>query len=416
MGPLIESRCGRFGIIAPVNRSTQPPAATQQSSVAPVILSLSVCAFASAASMRLCDPMLPALMVEFNAELTAVAVTVTAFAFAYGGAQLLFGPLGERYGKLRVIAGAIVAAAIGSLLCMLAPSLPALIAARALTGAACSAIVPLSMAWIGDEVPYAIRQTTLARYLLGQMLGLSGGQLIGGALTDWIHWRSCFVVLIVIYLIALARLATSLRARGVRAPAPDPQRSFWSATRRVARSARARRLLLTVGLEGMLVFGAQAFVASYLHLRFGQTVAAAGLFAALFGVGGLLYGLNTSRLLGRLGERGLAIGGGLILAAALATLAASSVSAIAVSMSLFIGLGYYMLHNTLQTHATQMDPLARGVALAWFATALWLGQAIGVAGSAQLIARFDYAPVFMSCALALLLLALWFSRDARAAD
>ena len=44
-----------------------------------------------------------------------------------------------------------------------------------------------------------------------------------------------------------------------------------------------------------------------------------------------------------------------------------------------IGLGFYMLHNTLQTNATQMTPEARGTAVAIFSSALYLGQTLGVA-------------------------------------
>ena len=42
-----------------------------------------------------------------------------------------------------------------------------------------------------------------------------------------------------------------------------------------------------------------------------------------------------------------------------------------------IGLGFYMLHNTLQTNATQMVPEARGTAVAIFSSALYLGQTVG---------------------------------------
>ena len=44
-----------------------------------------------------------------------------------------------------------------------------------------------------------------------------------------------------------------------------------------------------------------------------------------------------------------------------------------------IGLGFYMLHNTLQTNATQMTPQARGTAVAMFSSAIYLGQTVGVA-------------------------------------
>ena len=49
-----------------------------------------------------------------------------------------------------------------------------------LSGATAAGIVPLSMAWIGDNIPYERRQATLARYLTGTILGMGAGQLIGG--------------------------------------------------------------------------------------------------------------------------------------------------------------------------------------------------------------------------------------------
>ena len=59
----------------------------------------------------------------------------------------------------------------------------------ALSGAAGAGIVPLSMAWIGDTVPYERRQATLARFLTGTILGMSAGQLAGGLFADTVGWR-----------------------------------------------------------------------------------------------------------------------------------------------------------------------------------------------------------------------------------
>jgi predicted MFS family arabinose efflux permease len=63
-----------------------------------------------------------------------------------------------------------------------------------------------------------------------------------------------------------------------------------------------------------------------------------------------------------------------------------------------------MLHNTLQTNATQMAPEARGPAVSCFATAFFLGQSVGVSLAAP---AFDYAgavPLFIGAGLVLLLL------------
>jgi hypothetical protein len=47
-----------------------------------------------------------------------------------------------------------------------------------------------------------------------------------------------------------------------------------------------------------------------------------------------------------------------------------------------IGLSYYMLHNCLQTEATELAPTARGSAVALFACGFFLGQALGPSSSA----------------------------------
>ena len=57
-----------------------------------------------------------------------------------------------------------------------------------------------------------------------------------------------------------------------------------------------------------------------------------------------------------------------------------------------------MLHNTLQTNATQMTPEARGTAVAIFSSALYLGQTAGVAANSVIFDRFTAVPVFLIAA------------------
>ncbi|MEM9443582.1 MAG: MFS transporter, partial [Pseudomonadota bacterium] len=76
----------------------------------------------------------------------------------------------------------------------------------------------------------------------------------------------------------------------------------------------------------------------------------------------------------------------------------------------FLGLGLYMLHNTLQTNATQMAPAARGLAVSTFANALFLGQAAGITASGLLVDRYGFNPSFMVAAVGLLVLGLTFAR------
>ena len=78
-------------------------------------------------------------------------------------------------------------------------------------------------------------------------------------------------------------------------------------------------------------------------------------------------------------------------------------------VTLAVGFGTYLLHNTLQTNGTQMAPEARGAGMALFALCLFVGQAIGVPIAAPIVDRWGAPPVFWAAAVFLPLLAFWFS-------
>ena len=75
------------------------------------------------ASIRIADSMLPAIGREFGRPPADASGAITLFALAYGVMQLVWGPLGDRVGTLRVIGWAAIAATLGSAACALAPSL-----------------------------------------------------------------------------------------------------------------------------------------------------------------------------------------------------------------------------------------------------------------------------------------------------
>ena len=164
------------------------------------------------------------------------------------------------------------------------------------------------------------------------------------------------------------------------------------------RSPWARALIVIAFIESGAMFGAFTYVGADLHLRFGVGFTLVGLFVGTFAIGGLIYSLSVRMLVNRLGPIGLATGGGVLLALAYVTLAFAPHYWIAPVAILAIGLGFYMLHNTLQTNATQMTPEARGTAVAIFSSALYLGQTAGVAIGGVVFDRLTAVPLFLIAA------------------
>ena len=361
--------------------------------------------------MRICDPLLPALAREFATTTGGAAQAISAFAIAYGLLQLAYGPLADRYGKFRIVSFAVAGCAAANLAAALAPSLALLVAARAAAGGAAAAVIPLTMAWIGDAVPYAERQEALARLLGATVLGMIAGQWAGGLLADTLGWRSVFTLLAALFVaVTVVMYATSRGARATATRTGDDSHGYYARLRSVVAAPWAREVLAIAFMEGAVGYSAFAFVPSHLHVRFGLTMTWAGAVLALYGVGGFFYSRLARTLLRRLGEAGLARTGGILLGLAFATLAVMPDWRLAIPACLVGGLAMYMLHNTLQTHATQMVPAARGTAVSLFACTLFLGQSLGVAGASYIVDRASAAAVFALAAIALPLLAAWFAR------
>jgi MFS family permease len=394
-------------------------------------------AFASSAAMRVCDPMLPRLAEEFSVGLPVVANVGTAFAATYGLLQLLIGPLGDRFGKFRVIRLAIALAALASLACALAPDLGWLIAGRALAGGVGGAIIPVAFAWIGDEIDYDERQHVLARVMSGGLLGVMSGQLVGGVFVDTVGWRWAFVALAAAFAVVAVRMKVDTRAGATPGAAATPSDagaygesagasatgaastalgpvSLLKAYAVIARPTWARVVLASVMLEALLMYGAVSFIPTALHDRFGLPLWQAGMISAVVGIGGYAYTMLARRLIGLLGERRLATLGGAMVALGVLGLAFAPAPWAAGVASLVLGLGFYAFHNTLQVHGTQLSATQRGMGVALFALSLFIGQSLGVTLMSLLVSQTGFRTAFVLAALSFALLTLFFvSRLAR---
>ena len=372
---------------------------------------LATACFASSATTRICDALLPQLASEFSVTPGRAAMVVTAYSLTYGLMQPPVGALGDRLGKYRMILVCCVLSLATTAACAVSQSLDGLAIARLAAGATAAGIVPLSIAWIGDAVDYSERQTTIARLMMGQVSGLIAGQAFGGWFGDMFGWRSTFLVIFVIYVVATLGLSRELLRNPLTrdAVAEGPQASFFETFAGALRRKEVQVLLAVTFLEGFMCFGAIAYVTTMLHLRFGLTFGKAGLVLAAFGLGGLIYALFARRIVPRFGEPGVARIAGALFLIAFAALALAPNALATGPACLIAGAAYYLLHSVLQVNASQMTPEARGAGMSMFATSFFLGQGAGVAAAAPIVDRYGATPVFAFAALALPALALFVS-------
>jgi YNFM family putative membrane transporter len=387
------------------------PAQTSGSATSAITL-LALASFAAQAMVRVTDSLLPQIAADLNVSVGATSIVVTAYLLAHGSVQLVIGPIGDRFGKYLCVSIAAAGSTAMVVACGLAPSLPVLVAARLACGLATGWIIPFALAFVGDVIPYERRQQVIGRFLSGQILGQLFGQAAGGVLGDYFGWRNVFFILAAVLAAATLGLFYELWRNPITHANATPQhrgRGFIADYSAVLRSPWARAVIVIAFIESAAMFGAFTYVGADLHLRFGVGFTLVGLFVGAFAIGGLIYSLSVRLLVNRFGQTGLATGGGALLALAYVTLAFEPHYWIAPAAILTIGLGFYMLHNTLQTNATQMTPQARGTAVAIFSSALYLGQTAGVAAGGVVFDRLTAVPLFLAAAAVLLTLALWFA-------
>ena len=178
----------------------------------------------------------------------------------------------------------------------------------------------------------------------------------------------------------------------------------------VLRMRWARVLLLIMLAEGALVFASLAFVPSFLHASYGLSLGQAGAVMALYGLAGLLYTPAAGWFVRRAGERRVAGLGAAAIGIGTACLAFSQHWAHAVPGCLLAGLGFFMLHTTIQAHATQLSHEHRGTGVSLFVVCLFGGQALGVAAAAAVVDVASPRWVFAASAVGVPLIGLVFVR------
>ncbi|MEJ7930678.1 MFS transporter [Ramlibacter sp. AN1015] len=356
-----------------------PPELAAARATATTIALLSLAAFFSGAAIRLCDGLIPRLGADFGITPGRAGAVVITFSVVYGVMQLVFGPVGDRWGKARVVCIAVFASGITAWASALAPDFDSLLWLRGAWGAAAAGVIPLTIAWIGDHVPLEQRQSVLARLLLWILTGMMAGQLGGGLFADLeVGWRGAFLLAGACYLLVAALLFAKLRS-GFSPPTPGPAPALLAQLGSVLARRWSWWVLAAALAEGVFLLGTLTYLPTYLHLRFALTLSTASALVALYAAGGVLYALMAPMLVRRLGQTRMVRLGGMFMGLGFLAWLLSPTPWSAGPVALLVGFGTYLFHNTLQTHATQMAPAVRGSAVSLFAFCLFFGQAIGTA-------------------------------------
>src|ERR1035437_2827365 len=146
---------------------------------------------------------LPTLAADLHASTGDLQWFVDAYSLVLAAALLPAGLLGDRFGRKKLLTGALVVFGAASLACTYSGSAGELIAARTVLGLAAAVILPLSLAVIPVLFTAAERPRAIAAVGGATFLGFPIGPLLGGWLLDHFWWGSVFLINVPVVVIAL---------------------------------------------------------------------------------------------------------------------------------------------------------------------------------------------------------------------
>ncbi|MFF4059554.1 MFS transporter [Streptomyces sp. NPDC001668] len=162
---------------------------------------------------------LPAMGSSFGGGMSALQWVVDAYTLTFAALMLSTGAFSDRAGASRAYATGIAVFTLASVVCGLAPNLPALIGARVVQGAAAAAVLPASLSLVRQAYTEpAHRARAVAVWAAGGSVAVALGPVAGGALTTLWDWRSIFFVNLPLGAVALLLLLRAPRSQ--RRPAP----------------------------------------------------------------------------------------------------------------------------------------------------------------------------------------------------
>jgi predicted MFS family arabinose efflux permease len=343
----------------------------------PVLNIITLATFAASLSVRALDPVLPHVAEDFGINIATAASFAAVFAFTFAIIQPAIGAAADLFGKARLMTICLVLLGIANILGALTTSFPMLFVTRILAGIGSGGVFPVALSLTSDLVGPDKRQLAIGRTLAGSMTGNLLGATASGLIGDLLGWRGVLAVLGGLVIIVAIAVAAGFRGAALSHPPRTSLTALRHGYRTIFTNPNARICYSAVFIEGCCVLGLFPFIAAFLFELGETSLSIAGIVIAGFAIGGLFYTLTVSRLLPRLGMRGMMIVGATLVGMQLGAVAFGLTWKLQMLSLLVMGWGFYMIHGCLQVFASELSVEARATALSLHSFFFFMGQTVG---------------------------------------
>ncbi|MDD0980357.1 MULTISPECIES: MFS transporter [Pseudomonas] len=335
---------------------------------------LSLCMLLAALGTSIANVGLPQMAEGFTAAFAAVQWVVLSYLLAITAVLVGVGRLGDRFGHRRLLLAGVAVFAVACALCSAAPSLGALVAARALQGLGAATMMAMTMALVTATVPK--EQTGRVMGLLGTMsaVGTGLGPAIGGALIAASGWRALFLVMLPLAALAFVLVQRTQADRDPPPPAGGRVSVFSALHDRALGAGLGMSTLVAAVMMTTLVAGP-----FYLSHGLGLDPTPMGLAMAVGPCVAALAGIPAGRLTDRWGSYATTLGGLLCMLAGclmLVLLPLDAAGYIGALVILTLGYAHFQAANNTAV-MSNLSADRRGVIAGWLNLSRNLGLIIG---------------------------------------
>ena len=363
-----------------------------------MLLVLGLMAFLANGDNYAAAPLLINISQDLNLSLSTAALSVTAYMLSFGIFTLMFGPLADRFGKVKIINIAAFGTAVFSMLGATAFNLPSLIFFRAMNGAFGAGIFPVTMALVGESFDDQNRQKALGKVMGLMFLGAATATIMGGALAYIGSWRLVYLVYGVgEFVLAIVMLKTLKRDMPV-----VEKLNIFESYKSVFKNAKFMRLVTVILFVGFSMFGTFIYTGKHIQNLTGYNIFIVGMILSIFGFGTVLGGRIAPKVRGQLGNKFLALAG-FLGGLSLITLALSgNVLLLAIGFFAF-GIAFIFLQSTLIATAQGMLPQMKGTAMSMASLNMFVGGALGTSVNGALMNTIGLSRVFLYASIVILI-------------
>lgn len=263
-----------------------------------IVVALFLGVFVVGADNFIISPLLPSIAHDFSATISQTAIGVTTYALCEMIGAPLFGPLGDRFSKRKLLLTGLTVFLAGTFLCALATNLATFYIYRGLAGLGAALFLPNVWAFIGASFTGKTMNKIMGLVMAALSLSVALGIPLGSFLAQLANWHSAFFASAGLTLLALLIVLVAL-------PNTTTQNQKITYLANFKAVFLAKNAGLALVLDFFWMFGfylVYTFLGSFLELHFHFNVAQTGTLFLIYGLSNFVASSLGGFVMNRLGH------------------------------------------------------------------------------------------------------------------